>query len=162
MMLNKLLMLIVCTALGTTIGILIMRSFKRSSLYMDSVCAMISELKRNVAYKRDSVIKVLTLFNTESNQLKKNIDEYANYVSSKNSKLQLSRGYLTVDEHKKVCGLFESLGVSDSHTQEEMLNNFSEVFGRYKVLTREKEEKFGMLAVKLGFLFGLGVGILFL
>ncbi len=158
----KILILFLCTAVGTATGFFVMKAYRRNLLYMDSVCAMISELKRNISYRRDSAAAILGNFEPKSAQLKKNIDEYLTYVESKDGSLEISRGFLSADSHRKVNEFFKSLGKSDGSSQIGELEMYSQTFGDLKNAAAEKSEKYGTLAVKLGFLFGVGVGILFL
>lgn len=158
----KLLIVFVCAAVGAATGYFVMSAYNRNRLYMESVCAMIAELKRNISYRRDSVAGILGGFETESPQLKKNIAEYSAYAAAKDGELVISRGFLSANDHAKVKELFGSLGVSDGRSQTEGLEAFAAEFDALKKAAIERSEKYGTLAVKLGFLFGLGVGVLFL
>ncbi len=158
----KIFVIFICAAIGTAGGYSVMRAFKRNAAYLENVRAMIGALKRNISYRRDSVASVLGEYAAESPQLKKNIDEYIAYVGEKDGKLTLSRGFLSAQAYKRVCELFSSLGKSDGGTQIGELEMFEKSFDELCSLASEKYTKYGPLAVKLGFLFGLGVGVLFL
>ncbi len=161
-MTGKLLMVLICATVGAATGYLVMRAYKRNKTYMESVCAMIAELKRNISYRRDSVLDILNGFETECVQLKKNIAEYSVYAEEKGGRLEISRGFLSASDHAKVKELFGSLGVFDGKSQLDALDTFAVEFDALKRSAVEKSDKYGVLAVKLGFLFGLGVGVLFL
>lgn len=158
----KLLIIFICAAVGTLAGFLTMRSYRRSYRYLDGVCSLINELRRNIAYRRDSVASILGSYSTESAQLKKNIAEYIAYASSKDGSPDISRGYLPATVHERVCSLFRALGQSDGEGEISELERFSLEFIELRDKAAQKSEKYGPLAVKLGFLFGLGVGVLFL
>ena len=65
----KLLIICICAAVGTLAGFLIMQSYRRSYRYLDGICSLINELKRNIAYRRDSVASILGEYKTDSSQL---------------------------------------------------------------------------------------------
>ncbi len=161
-MTNKLFIIALCAAVGAGAGFVMMKAYKRRLAYLSGVCDMISELKRNISYRKDSAARVLGAFSTSSAQLKKNIDEYIAYSESKSGTLAVSRGFLSGGDHAKVTELFGALGNSDGPSQMARLDAFSGVFGELKERAALKSEKYGALSVKLGFLFGLGVGVLFL
>ncbi|MCH5162983.1 MAG: hypothetical protein J1G38_05795 [Clostridiales bacterium] len=161
-MTNKLFILVICAAVGTAAGFIVMKTYKRKHAYLVGVCDMIGELKRNISYRNDSAASILGAFDTESTQLKKNIGEYIAYTEAKDGKLDISRGFLSSGDHAKVKELFGALGTSDGASQMERLNSFSKLFEDMRDKAGEKSDKYGALSVKLGFLFGLGVGVLFL
>lgn len=158
----KIFVMCICAAIGTCAGYIVMRTFKRNRNYFDGILSMIRELKRNISYRRDSAASILQSAETESAQLKKNIGEYIAYVKAKDGKLELSRGFLSADEFKSVNDLFCSLGRSDGGTQIGELDLFEKQFETFRERAATRYDKYGSLAVKLGFLFGLGVGVLFL
>ncbi len=158
----KILILCVCAAVGTATGFLIMRSYKRSYAYLDGVCTLINDLKRNIAYRRDSVATILGEYSTDSPQLKKNIEEYIAYASSGKTEPEFSRGQLSKPVYDRMTKLFLSLGRSDGDGELSELERFGSEFSELRKKAAEKSDKYGTLAVKLGFLFGLGVGVLFL
>ncbi len=161
-MTNKLFVIALCVAVGTGAGFFMMKAYKRKLAYMTGVCDMIGELKRNISFRKDSAARVLGTFGSPSALLGKNIGEYIAYSGSKNGALDISRGFLSESEHAKVKELFGALGDSDGASQVDKLDAFSDVFGELKAKAAVKNEKYGALSVKLGFLFGLGVGVLFL
>lgn len=159
-MTGKILIVVICAAVGTFAGFVVMNAYRRNVEYLDGVCGLISELKRNMAYRRDAAASVLSGFETKSVQLKKNIGEYMAFVNAKDGKLEISRGFLPPRTHSGVCELFASLGGGDGGAQQRELEIFGSTFEEQRATAAKKSEKYGALAVKLGFLFGLGVGIL--
>lgn len=156
----KILIVFVCAAVGTLAGYLVMLKYKRNSAYLEGVCAMIGELKRNISYRRDTVSSVLGALDIDSSLLKKNVSEYIEYAKGNTDKPAVSRGFLNKEAYARVCELFASLGRSDSKTQISELGMFADTFDKLSAKARHKSDKLGAVAVKLGFLLGLGVGIL--
>lgn len=161
-MTNKLFIMAVCAAVGAAAGFIVMKTYKRRLAYLTGVCNMIGELKRNISYRKDSAASILGAFDTDSAQLKKNISEYIAYTEAKDGALDISRGFLSGDDHAKVKEFFGALGTSDGASQMDRLDAFSAMFTVLRDKAAEKSDKYGALSVKLGFLLGLGVGVLFL
>ncbi len=159
---TKILLIFVFTAIGTASGFTVMRAYRRDLAYLSGVCAMIDELKRNISYRKDGAADILRGYKSESDRLTVNIGEYLKYAAEKDGTLEISKGYLSAPVHKAVCGFFASLGRSDGDAQLKELDAYGSSFCKLRDAAKEKSEKYGALAVKLGFLFGLGVGVLFL
>lgn len=158
----KIFMIFLCTAIGTGLGYALSRTYLRTSRYYSGVCELINELKRNISYRRDSVVSVMKRFKSNSERLNSQISEYISYVSSKDGQLKLSRGFLSTSSYAEVSGFFSSLGGSDGETQIKDLDSYYAKFNADFSAASEKSKKYGPLAIKLGFLFGLCIGILFL
>ncbi|MCH5155555.1 MAG: hypothetical protein J1F69_03025 [Clostridiales bacterium] len=153
-------LLFVCAAGGTFCGYMILFSYKRNYLYLQDVCGMISALKQNLSYKKDSVPVVLSGLNVNSAQLKKNIQEYIDFTRGQSDKREVSRGFLPQATFDGVKDLFEAIGGSDEHSQNTRLEALSARFEKLRETAENKYKNMGAVAVKLGFLIGLGVGIL--
>lgn len=156
----KILIIFVCVALGTAGGYAVMRSYKRNFVYLDGVCKMIDELKRNISFRRDPAQRALSVLALDSPLLKKNIAEYTEYAVGKLDAPTISRGFLSDEVYGRVCDFFRSLGKSDGKSQTEQLDAFYSAFDKLRAAAEKKFNTVGVVAVKLGFLFGLGVGIL--
>ena len=156
----KILVVFLCAAIGTACGYAVMRRYKRDKCYIDGVVKMVDELKHNISYRRDKLSDILGGIAPESDGLKKNIDEYVSYLNGQSETLDLTRGRTPQNVHAQVRELFGALGSSDERTQIERLNGFSETFSKLKCDADERFRKYGSAAVKLGFLFGLGIGVL--
>ncbi len=158
----KIFMLFLCAAIGTAAGFALSRLFLRTSRYFSGVCELISELKRNISYRRDSVVSVMKNFKSKSERLNGQISEYISYVSTKDGELKLSRGFLSATAFSDINAFFGSLGKADGDTQMSDLELYLSKFEAQSAAAEEKSKKYGPLSIKLGFLFGLCVGILFL
>lgn len=159
---TKLLLVFVFAAIGTAAGFTVMRAYRRDLSYLSGVCAMIDELKRNISYRKDGAADILRGYRSDSERLNVNVGEYLKYVSEKDGTLGISKGFLSAPVHKAVSEFFASLGRSDGESQLKELDAYGTSFAKLRDAAKEKSEKYGALAVKLGFLFGLGVGVLFL
>ena len=134
----KILIVFICTAVGTAAGYFV----------------------RNRSSRRDAAASVLGAAAIDSAQLKKNVAEYIAYTGGKADKPTLSRGFLSAGTYARVCELFYSLGKSDGNSQLDELEMFLKTFGDMRAAAETKCKKQGAVAVKLGFLLGLGVVVL--
>lgn len=159
---TKLFLICLCVAVGTFCGYLVLQSYKKNYSYMDGVCGLISSLKQNLIYKKDSVPLVLGSMPVSSSQLKKNIDEYIDFTAGKSDKRIVSRGFLSKSAFDEVSELFGALGSSDEGTQTAQLDGFAAKFENLRAEAERKYKKYGTVAVRLGFLLGLGLGVLVL
>ena len=158
-MMGSVFLLFVCAAIGTLCGYLILLSYKRHYSYLDDACAVISALKQNLSYKKDSVPAVLGRLNVTNAQLKKNIQEYISFASGQSANKELSRGFLPQATFDGVKELFDFIGGSDEGTQGARLDAH---LTRFEKLREDAEKKYkgqGRVAVKLGLLIGLAVGV---
>lgn len=152
----------ICVLIGTGGGYIIMRTYRLKASYLQGLCALIAELKRNVAFKRESMAKVMRVYSAQNPLLKRNLSEYVAFADGSGDKIGLSRGFLSPSLFKTVDGFFSSLGKSDGATQITELDFYGETFSALSVKAADNLQKYGALSVKLGFLFGLCVGILIL
>lgn len=159
---TKLFLIFLCVAVGTLCGYVVMLSYKKNYSYLDGVCGMIGALKQNLIYKKDSAPRVLGGLPVSSSQLKKNIDEYIDFTAGKSDKRIVSRGFLSKTAFDEVGELFGAIGGSDEGTQIAQLDGFTAKFENLRADAERKYKKYGAVAVKLGFLLGLGVGVLVL
>lgn len=158
----KIVIVALCAAIGTATGYLIMRSYKRNFEYLDGLTAAVNELKRNIAYRRDGTCGVLRGMTFKSALLCKNVAEYVEFAGGKREKPEISRGALPADIHAAACEFFAALAAGDGGAQTSTLDMYAEKFGAMRTVASEKCAKQGGVAVKLGFLVGLGIGILVL
>lgn len=158
----KIFIVFLCAAIGTAAGFALSKMFLRTSRYYAAVCELIAELKRNISYRRDTVVSVMKNFKSQSDRLNNQIGEYVSYVSTKDGELKLSRGFLSTAAFSEVNSFFSSLGKADGDTQVNDLDMFYSKFESLASGAADRSKKYGPLSIKLGFLFGLCVGILFL
>ena len=161
-MIVKLFLLFLCVAAGTFCGYMILLSYKKNYSYLDGVCGMIGALKQNLSYKKDAVPKVLGELKVGSAQLQKNINEYIGFTVGHSDKRVISRGFLPQSTYHGVTDLFEAIGGSDESSQNARLDALTLRFNKLRLDAERKYKTMGSVAVKLGFLIGLGVGVLVL
>ncbi|MDE7164817.1 MAG: hypothetical protein K2O04_05300 [Clostridiales bacterium] len=159
---TRLLIVFLSVAVGTLCGYIVFLSYKRNYTYLGGVCDMLSALKQNLAYKKDTVPVVLSGMTISNALLKKNIDEYIAYTAGQSDKREVSRGFLPQSTFDGVNDLFAAIGGSDENSQSARLDALELRFDKLLADAERKYTKYGSVAVKLGFLVGLGVGVLVL
>lgn len=158
----KIVIVFLCAAAGTATGYLILCGYRRRFEYYDGLCKLLNELSRNLEYRMDSAASVISRTALSGALLKKHAAEYAEYATGKTPELVLSRGFLRADELESVRGMFASLGASDGKTQANELKAQASAFCAVRDEAKQRLDKYGAAAVKLGFLFGLGACVLVL
>lgn len=158
----KLFLLFLCVAAGTLCGYMILLSYKKNYSYLDGVCGIINALKQNLSYKKDAVPKVLGGIKVVSAQLQKNINEYIGFADGRYDKRIISRGFLPQSTYDGAIDLFDAIGGSDESSQNARLDALLLRFNKLRAEAERKYKSLGAVAVKLGFLIGLGVGVLVL
>lgn len=156
----KVLIVFLCAGIGTATGYMIMRSHKLRYMYINELCGIIAELKHNVRYRRDGAASIFRSLTVSNKQLGKNVNEYIDYASGNADKPSISKGYLENDIFDAVSGFFTAFGRTDGKSQLDELKMYEDKFLSLKAKAEEKYNKVSAAAVKLGFLIGLGVGIL--
>lgn len=156
----KITVVFLCAAIGTATGYMIMRSLKLRYGYINELCGIVAELKHNIGYRRDGAASIFRSLSITNKQLCKNVYEYIEYASGNTDKPVISKGYLEAETYEAVSGFFGAFGRTDGKSQLDELKMYEDKFVSLKNKAEQKRDKMGAAAVKLGFLIGLGVGIL--
>lgn len=157
---THILIVFICAAVGAFAGYTVMRTYKRNFVYLDGVCKIVDELKRNISYRRDSVATVLQNTKTDSSLLNKHIEKYIEFAHGKTDGPEIDKMFLPEETYRKSFEFFGTIGKADGNSQTDQLKMFGDAFGKMRGEAETKYLKFGAVAVKLGFLFGLGIGVL--
>jgi len=148
-------------ALGAMAGLYFSKRLTKRANYFDSLMELLNLFMSEMKFKKTTTKQVLAEFQDRGKTpLNININEYIDCNDF--SSLKLSKGILTDSERNEVKKFFLSLGTSDSHTQIFELENFRERFSQMQNQAQEKRKKYGSMSIKLGFLAGLAVGIIFI
>lgn len=156
----KIAIVFICAAIGTATGYMVMRSCRLRYGYINELCGIIAELKHNVRYRRDGAVGIFRSLTVNNGHLSKNISEYIDYATGKTDKPNISKGYLENETFDAVCGFFGTFGRTDGKSQLDELKMYEDKFLSLDKKAEDKYNKVSAAAVKLGFLIGLGVGIL--
>ena len=148
------LLLVVCF---TFTGYLLSQKYKKRKDFYLGFKNFNSKLSTEINFTKNSMVKIIselnddTLFNLE---IKKYIKNSVSYI--------FMDKYLTNDEVQFFYDYLKNLGVSDSETQLNFLNNINESLVEKCELTEKEYKRYKPLYIKLGFLLGLIIGIILL
>ncbi|MCL2599201.1 MAG: stage III sporulation protein AB, partial [Firmicutes bacterium] len=144
--------------MGCLVGVYFYKRYKARCQFFVDIVGLIDALMIDVRYKQEGLPSILRDYQTAiKSELLKTISDYL-AGRLENTKHTI----LTKQEMHKVKQFFLSLGRLDSDTQLLVLEGYKQEFVVLCSVAKEKFSKYGGTAIKLGFLLGMGVGILFL
>ena len=146
---------------GTVIGNAIHKKFKSKRLYFEQIYSLVGTLKSDLSFRQSKIESVISAYSeTVGEELKVHCNEFI--LSISDGKLFLSKFGFSNDEYVLICDFFTALGSVDLDTQIDQLNFYESRFFAVIKRVKEREEKYGKPAAKLGLMAGLTVGILIL
>jgi len=154
----KLLIGILVTALTTFIGIRYSDRFAKRRIFYQNMRDFCNYYILNLSYKMDRVPEVMRAFS------QKNDD--ASFIKTigeniyKGEEIKISLPYLDESERKEAEKFFSSLGRSNNETEKKLLGSSLEMFRAKLCEAAEKEKKYRVPAIKLGFAAGMIIFII--
>lgn len=145
---------------GCLIGLALTRRSKEKEKYYCDIVELCAHIINHISYKAEKLSEVIGSAGVCSAALRRNLEQYKTYLSG--GELNISADILTKSECEQVKEFFSELGKYDGDTQigeiKRRCHDFEQKYKRIK----EKNDKQGNMYIKLGFLFGLLVGVLLL
>ncbi len=130
----------------------------RRRCYFEGLIMLVNDFACDIRFRQTNLSDILS---SQSNPaIKNNLEELAAFVNGKTEKLFITRGDLTRREYESVKAFFSDLGTYDLNTQIIVLENHKQKFNEFYETARKKEKEQASMAVKLGFMFGLAIGIM--
>lgn len=157
---NSLLLAVLTTAVGALIGNVYRRSLAAKTRYYAEYTRFLRYAAADVACRRTSVPALAATFDTPDPNFSAHLREWTEGL--KNDSHKLSRGCLSAAEADAVGQTLFSIGRVDAETQLRQLQLAADEAAASHSAAAGKQDKYGNLAVKLGLLAGLAVGILLL
>ncbi len=155
---NSLLIIALSSLSGLIVGVFITRTAKEREEYYDGIKKLCSFLISNISFKADKITKILGNAHIVSWGLKKNVEEFFEYVNG--GELRIINHGLKKEEHAEIKEFFSQLGRYDGETQVTELKKFESLFAQKYNEIKSVNEKQSNMYIKLGLLTGLLVGIL--
>ena len=148
---------------GGTIGWYYSSKLRRRRKYLQDALAFVNYLYTDIGFRQSGLESMTKTFVERCGRdFSQNLTEFIRYISGKDETLVLSRGLLSESQYNIIYNMFSTLGIYDLATQLKVLEssrqNIDEIFDKVK----SAESKFSGNLIKLGTLFGLMVGVLFL
>lgn len=144
-----------CTLAGFAIG----RYYKVRKEYFSELDNLLLRFSSNLTFSLDTVPKVLSSYETKSTLLSGQLSAAVGNMSGEKKKLP--SGYLSKNEFAFVEDMFGSLGTYNSIAEKNANENNRLRLKEYREASESKYNKLGKSCVKLGFLFGLLLAVLF-
>ena len=148
------LLLVVCF---TFAGYLLSQKYKKRKDFYLGFKNFNSKLSTEINFSKNSILKIISELNDDTSfniEIKKYIKNSVSYV--------FMDKYLTSDEVQFFYDYLKNLGVSDSETQLNFLNNINESLAEKCDISEKEYKRYKPLYIKLGFLLGLIIGIILL
>jgi stage III sporulation protein AB len=157
---DKLFMVFFAAFAGLMCGLFLRKRVALREKYFEELVRIIERLISDISFSQARLETILSDYVSVSPEMSKNLEEYTAFL--RGGELNLSKGILTKREHRLVKEFFERLGGSDLDTQVNELGNRKQVFLDTLTEAKRKNKSYGGAYVKLGFLGGLLIGILFI
>ena len=157
-MINKCIIVALIGLLGILIGKYVSNKLVIKNKYSKDLLAFCDYFKNEMFFKQTKLFKVIADYKFTSEELKK---DFADFLSSKVDGQPITIGKIFEENVRtKYNEFFNSLGRFDINTQSEVLDKQRQVLQDIAINFENKVKKEGSLYVKLGFLFGICLGVL--
>ncbi len=141
---------------GATVGRLTSKRFEKRSYYFDDLDAFCTAFKNNLTFEKSDLKQIFQRFPYKSEEF------YADCVDFCETFCYggIKKSFFCKDDETVVSEFFSSLGRYDYDTQLSLLGSMGSKIKSKATACRDALQKNGALFVKLGFLFGLCMGVL--
>lgn len=156
----KLTLMFMSAVVGTFIGLMLTKRLTRRRKYFEELILLVNTLIGDFRFKQNSVSSILKSFSADA--IKSTVAEFTAFADGAERELKLSRQDLTKREYNVVYEIFSALGTYDLDTQVFMLDSYKTKLNEFYEAAKDTESRYGKVYVKLGFLFGLGLGLILL
>ncbi len=143
----KIILMLIIVCGSTYIGSEIKRNLLVKKNIYNQIILLISNYKREIAFLKTDIHKILQNCVEESSPLKPIINEYFNCG-------KISCTYLNDFEKKEICEFFSKLGKQDIDGELNNLEFYNNLFNEKLKIHTEKNKKYGTFSVKMSALLG--------
>lgn len=156
----KLTLMFMSAVVGTFIGLILTKRLTRRRKYFEELILLVNTLIGDFRFKQNSVSSILKNFSADAT--KSTVAEFTTFADGAEHELKLSRQDMTKREYNVVYEMFSALGTYDLDTQVFMLDTYKTKLNEFYEAAKDMEARYGKVYIKLGFLFGLGLGLVLL
>lgn len=153
----------ICGFLGCIIGVLLTNKHKNKYLFYKELNDFFSYIKHSISFSQKLIKEITIDFYGNRKKHLFNYDEYLDYLNSKRLDATFDikeSDFLTKNEKKEVVTYFSQLGKLNLNAEIEKLEEIISAVNTCKEEKKEEFKKYSNIFIKLGILFGLGVGII--
>ena len=155
---DKLLLTVIFAVVGTLVGMIINKSLLERKKYFEDVEHFLSEFISNLNFKRETIKVVFTNYLPSSEILKKQIKCH---IDNNFQSLNFSSILLSKTEVKFTNDIFSEIGLHSIEVEKTFVNDCFEKIKSVREKVEIKYKKLGSASIKLGFLCGLMLAVLF-
>ena len=153
---DNLLLAVVMSVVGTSVGMVI--NLKERKNYFDDFDKLLCYYGATLAYSRNTVPEFLKTFETQSHLLKKQIESI---VKSLSGKSDFPSGFLSKKECAYAKEVFTSIGTHSLIAEKAFIEDSRSKLKSFRDIADSRYTKLGSSSIKLGFLFGLMLAVIF-
>lgn len=163
------LLLVVVVVCFAIIGFLIASYYKRRNKFFCDLLYFCDLLLNEINFMHSKLYDIIEknkeLFGVDFKNL---LSIYEEYLQNKLDKTQLieivqnSLNLLNLDESKEIIKFILSLGSLDVENEINNINNYKIVFNKFNNSAEKDRQKYAPLIIKLSFIFGCMIAIIFL
>jgi len=159
-MTTRLFIVFLCCVAGVMCGLALSNKTRHREKYFAQLLMFMDRLFSDIGFLQNTIEQIVIGFECKSTHLAKNLNEYAGFING--NELKLTQGVLTKRELELVKDFFIRLGTLDLSSQLDELSAKKAMFTQIFEAAKQRNKSYGKAYIKLGFLLGLGLGILFL
>lgn len=157
-MLSKCIIVVLMGILGILIGKYTTNKIVRKSKYAKDLMLFSDYIKNEMSFKQTKLTKIIEEYKFNSSELK---DDINTFIKMKFAGECVSVASLFENDIKsKINGFFDSLGRFDIDTQIDVVDSYRKILHDLSDNLELKTKKEVALYVKLGFLFGICLGVI--
>ena len=160
-MFDGLFLTVLLSVAGTIVGLIAEMRLKARKEYFDELDALLSRYAETLNFGMDTVPELLKSYAPSSKLLGRHIASALASMSACSEHADLSGGYLTKAESAFVGKLFADLGTGNAESEKNRVARDRVMLSEYKAAAADKYARMGKAGIKLGFLFGLLLSVLF-
>ncbi len=160
-MFDGLFLTVLLSVAGTIVGLIVEMRLKARKEYFDELDALLSRYAETLNFGMDTVPELLKSYAPSSKLLGRHIASALASMSAGGEHAALSGGYLTKAETAFVGKLFTDLGTGNAESEKNRVARDRVMLSEYKAAAADKYARMGKAGIKLGFLFGLLLSVLF-
>ena len=175
-MFDGLFLTVLLSVAGTIVGLIAEMRLKARKVYFDELDALLSRYAETLNFGMDTVPELLKSYAPSSKLLGRHIASALASMSAGSEHAELSGGYsaaaislvpfasggyLTKAETAFVGKLFADLGTGNAESEKNRVARDRVMLSEYKAAAADKYARMGKAGIKLGFLFGLLLSVLF-
>ena len=160
-MFDGLFLTVLLSVAGTIVGLIAEMRLKARKEYFDELDALLSRYAETLNFGMDTVPELLKSYAPSSKLLGRHIASALASMSAGSEHAELSSGYLTKAETAFVGKLFADLGTGNAESEKNRVARDRVMLSEYKAAAADKYARMGKAGIKLGFLFGLLLSVLF-